>query len=235
MRLEQSPLGDRRGHREVAVLPVLRGDRTGGQLVLGGSLEDHAAVPEVRLGRAAGLAPLEAHEGHQVRVVRVAGQGVAGADALLGGLPVGGQHRLRVVREREEVEARAVAREVAGVGRRMRALAAHQRDREQEAVPRVAAVHVEVAEQDLLLRRPRVGPRRQLHGGGLAGAGRGLHVSTPRLRDLGVPTLQRSAGDAKQGENEKLPSVHARTLLGRAWPCPSGVSTPASAEPIRSP
>jgi len=128
-------------------------DRTGRQFVLGRAREDHAAVAPVAFRSESRLAPLEAHEGHQIGVAGVAGHVVALAHAFLGGGPVVGEQRLRVIGEGEEVEVGAVACEVAGVGGWMCALATDQRQREQEAVPRVGGVNVKVAEQDLFFRR----------------------------------------------------------------------------------
>ena len=55
--------------------------------ILLGVEKDHVLVSIVVLGHGARLRPLEAHEGHQVRIRRVAGDVVALPDALLRSLP----------------------------------------------------------------------------------------------------------------------------------------------------
>ena len=80
------------------------------------------------------LRPLEAQEGHQIRVGRVTGARVALAQGLLLRGPVLGSQGFSVVGEREEVEGRAVTREVAGVGRRVRSLSSHQGKRPRKGV-----------------------------------------------------------------------------------------------------
>jgi hypothetical protein len=64
--------------------------------------------------------------------------------------PILRRERDRVVVDGPEVEHRAVASEVAGVGDRMRALPAPGRQRHHERVQAERAVNVEVAEEDLL-------------------------------------------------------------------------------------
>ena len=86
----------------------------------------------MRLGGEPGLAPLEPQEGDEVRASRIPGQGVALPHALLGGVPVRGEQGLSVVGEREEVEIGTVAGEVAGVRRRVGALAAYEGEREEK-------------------------------------------------------------------------------------------------------
>ena len=118
----------------------------------------------------------------QVRVGRIARARVALADALLLRQPVGRSQVLRVVRQGVEVQRGAVAGEVAGVGRRMRALSAHHRQRVEEGVERVGRVNVQIAEEDVLRvsRRRRVGGDRgrraartlDLSGGSIAASAR---------------------------------------------------------------
>ena len=140
----------------------------------------------MRLGGEPGLAPLEPHEGDEVRAPGVPRQGVALPHALLGGVPVLGEQGFRVVGQGEEVEIGAVAGEVAGVRRRVDALAADQGQREEEAVPRVGGVHVEVSEEDLLRRRLRGrregGVGRPLRRGGCVHGGLGLAPAFDRSR-----------------------------------------------------
>jgi hypothetical protein len=83
-------------------------------------------VAVVVLRRAPYLRPLEAHERHQIRVGGVAGPRIALPDALFLGGPVPRRQGFAVVGEREEVEDRAMTGEVAGVGRRVRALSPDQ-------------------------------------------------------------------------------------------------------------
>jgi len=72
-------------------------------------------------GRLPDLAPLPAEEGDEVRVRGIAGEIVALADRLLGLLPAPRARRLGVIVDRPEIERRAEAREVAGVGDGVRA------------------------------------------------------------------------------------------------------------------
>jgi hypothetical protein len=75
-----------------------------------------------------------------------------------------------VVVDAPEVERGAEAREVAGVGRRVCALPLDDRQAEEEGVARERGVHVEVAEQDLLVgHRAGARPRsREVPGVGLS-------------------------------------------------------------------
>jgi hypothetical protein len=56
---------------------------------------------------------------------------------------------LRVIGEGKEIEIRTVASEIAGVGRRVCALASHEGQREEKSIPGVGAVNVEIPEEDL--------------------------------------------------------------------------------------
>ena len=164
-----------------------RGDRPPRELVLGEAREHHVLVSVVGFRRAADLRPLPAHEGHQVGVRPVAGALVALAQALLAGGPHRGGERLGVVVEREEVELRAVAGEVAGVGRRVRALAGEDRQRVDEGVDRVRGVHVEIAEQDALAGR-------RVRAGGEGAARRGFRIGQRVARGVGAPRALDGAG-----------------------------------------
>ena len=110
---------------------------------------------------------------------------------------IAGVMRLGVVVEREEVELRAVAGEVAGVGGRVRALAGEDRQRVDEGIDRVRGVHVEVAEQDALADR-----RARARGEGAArlGFGSGQRVTpsvgSPRALDASGVGLVAAAGEA---------------------------------------
>jgi hypothetical protein len=77
-----------------------------------------------------------------------------------------------VVVDRPEVERRAEAGEVAGVGRRVHALPLQQGQTEDEGVARVGGVDVEIAEEDLRGVRP----------GGLAGCTLCDELCRQRLR-----------------------------------------------------
>src|SRR5439155_855631 len=85
----------------------------------------------------------------RVGILRIARERVALPDRLLRLRPVRGCDALGVVVDAPEVEVRAVAREVAGVGGWMRTLALHEGERAQEGVDGEGRVHVEVAEEDL--------------------------------------------------------------------------------------
>ena len=104
----------------------------------------------VRLGLGADLRPFEAHERDEIGIARIAGDGVALTDRLLRLAPVRGRQGLGVIGEREEVERRAEAGEVAGVGERVHALAVHEGDAAEVGVRREGGVDVEIAEEDLL-------------------------------------------------------------------------------------
>jgi hypothetical protein len=144
-------------------------------------------VPKVLRGVETHLCPLEAGEGRQIGVGRIAGDCVALADALLLGRPVGRCQVLGVIGQGEEIQRRAVAREVAGVGGWMCALSVHHWQGVEEGVERVGRVNVEIAEQDVLrgsadrcgrregLARRGLAPRFGLDGG--AGASRALDLS----------------------------------------------------------
>ena len=162
-------------------------------LVLGVG-EHHVLVAIVVGRRGADLRPLPAEERDGVGVGGVARDGVALADRLHRLAPVPRRDALGVVVDRPEVERRAVTREVAGVRRRVRALAPDRRDAEHEGVERERGVDVQVAEQDLL-RLPD------------ADAGRGL---AQRLR-LGLPRGARTL-DARRLSH---PFVRAEPALPR--------------------
>src|SRR5436309_1437703 len=147
---EGGPLPEWRGLDErLAEHPGARTDRAARHAVLGRVAEDHVLVAVVRLRRLPDLRPLPAEERDQVGVLRIARERVALPDRLLRLRPVRGCDAFGVVVDAPEVEVRAVAREVAGVGGRMRALALHEGERAQEGVDGEGRVHVEVAEEDL--------------------------------------------------------------------------------------
>ena len=183
-----------------------RGDRTRRQLGLGEPREDHVPVSVVRLRRRPDLRPLEADEGDQIGVARIARARVALAQALLRRLPVRGRERLGVIVEREEIELGAVAREVAGVGGRVGALARHHRQRHQEGVDRVGGVDVEIAEQHALAVR-----RLQAARAAIDLAARRLlrlallrerRVGPARAADLaGRPIAAAAAGEQRESEH----------------------------------
>ena len=130
--------------------PRLRAPRQGadgaaGDLAVRQAREDHVLVSVVGLRGGARLRPLPADEGDQVGIRRIPGQGVAAARALLDALPALGREALGVIRDREEVEPRAVAGVVAGVGGRVGTLTAEEGQRVDEGVDRVGGVDVEVA------------------------------------------------------------------------------------------
>jgi len=149
---------------------------------------------------------------------RIAGHVVALPDALLGQAPRVCGEALGVVGEGEEIEVGAVAREVAGVRGRVGALAPHQRQREEEAVPGVGGVHVEVAEEDLrglpgpALRRQRVARvalLRRDRRGVLRGPGAALDLAgTLEVEPSACAGRERAACDRRQGSRE--PDLHPR-------------------------
>ena len=106
-------------------------------------------MPVVVIGSGADVAPFPAQVGDQIGVRRVAGDLVAAPHRVDGLLPQIGSQVLGVVVDRPEVEARAVAREVASIGGRMTAGTARHRQVHQERVEAEGRVHVEIAEQDL--------------------------------------------------------------------------------------
>ncbi len=101
-----------------------RGDRSQRNGVVALAEQDHIAVSEVRLRRRALLRPLPAGERDQIGIGGIARARIASAHALEALAPALRRERLGVVVQREEVELRAVACEVAGVGRGVRARAA---------------------------------------------------------------------------------------------------------------
>ncbi len=127
-----------------------RRDGTRGNQIVLGVRQDDVLVAVVVVGGVADLRPLPAQVGHRVGVARVAGDVVALADRLDRLPPVARRDALGVVVDGPEVEGRAVAREVAGVGRGMRALSLADRKADQKGIEREGRVDVQVSEEDLL-------------------------------------------------------------------------------------
>jgi hypothetical protein len=88
-------------------------DRPRRHLVVGEVAEDDVLMAVVVRGRLADLRPFPAEEGDDVGVARIAGDGVALPDRVLGLLPVLRRDGLGVIIDAPEVETRAEAREVA--------------------------------------------------------------------------------------------------------------------------
>ena len=80
-----------------------------------------------------GLGPFPAKKGHRVRVFGL-GDGVAFADGFPGFLPLARRQGLGVIIDGPEVEARAEAREVTGIGWRMGAFALEEWKTEYEGI-----------------------------------------------------------------------------------------------------
>ena len=148
----------------------------------------------VGFGRPLGLGPLPAHESHEVRILRLSRERVALPDALLGLIPAFRSQALGVIVDREKVEGRTMAGEVAGVCKGMGALPPEQRQGEDEGVDRIRGVNMKITEENAL------GPRRRR--GALSDGTR--HVQAPGT----TPTLDRPrriaivAGRQRRDENE---------------------------------
>jgi hypothetical protein len=95
------------------------------------------------------LGPLPTQVRDQIRRTLVARHVVALADRVLRLAPLARREKLRVIVQAEEIEACAVAREVAGVRRRMRPLALDDGKAEREGIEGEGGVDVEITEQDL--------------------------------------------------------------------------------------
>ena len=176
-----------------------RGDRAAGELVFGRLPHDHVLVSVVGLRGIAHLGPLPADEGHQIRARGVTRDLVALADAVLELAPPTRRQALGVVVDGPEIESGAEAREVAGVGRRVRALPLHQRQAPDEGVTREGGVDVEITEQDLPGRggTGAVGPLRQ----NPRGQAPRRHL-TGMLRVAKQPEPQGTEIDGRQGHGD---------------------------------
>src|SRR5262245_51194557 len=185
--------------------------------ILGRLAEDDVLVPVMVGRRYADLRPFPAEKRHQVRVRRVSGHRVALPDRLLRLPPVRRGDRLRVVGDRPEVEVRAEAGEVAGIRRRMGALALEHGEAADEGVGGERRVDVQVAEQDLLralgLRRT-MRERHVLSGG----AGRDDRRRHGRPRDLPRLLVPSPAPQAdEQCDRDPRPVSHEPSLDGGSY------------------
>jgi hypothetical protein len=203
-----------------------RRDGASGDLVVAQTGDDHVAVAVVGVGIGAGLGPLPADEGHQVRVLRITGLGVALAHAVDGLAPARRREALGVIVQREEVQVRAEAREVAGVGGRMGALAPEHGKRVHQGVDGERGVDVEIAEQDAPLARRSQGlgcPGAVGLGAGhpLCVAWRGGHAAGRAVRARQQEQQRRcqrqQQHEADQGALHRAPTL-ARIRMMRARP-----------------
>ena len=105
-------------------------------------------MDEFEIGKT-GLRPFPAEKGHHVGIVGFAGYRVALADALLSFAPGARRMRFRMVVDGPEIQSRAIAGEVAGVGQRAGSFSHVDGQDLAEGIQRVGGVHVQVAEQDL--------------------------------------------------------------------------------------
>ena len=121
-KLDALPERSHHAHR-ADQLAVERADRAPRHVIVVRVAEDDVLVSVVVGRRRPHLRPLPAEEGDEVGVVRVARHRVALPDGLLRLLPVARRDRLGVVVDAPEVERRAEPGEVAGVRRRVHALA----------------------------------------------------------------------------------------------------------------
>ena len=107
----------------------------------------------VVLGRVADMAPLPAQVRNQIWIRRIARYGVARPNRLYGVFPQGRRQGLGMIVDGPEIEGRAEAGEIAGIGRGRGALSARKGKTHHERVEAEGRVDMEVSEQDLLLFR----------------------------------------------------------------------------------
>ena len=129
---ECSPCPDRRG--EGGNASGTGGDGAGGNLSIVGMGEHHVLVAIMFFGDEPHLSPLPSEKGDHVGRRFVSRQGIALADGVDTSAPVGGSDIRGVVIERIEIKARAMAREVAGISRRVRPFPAHHGQVEHEGI-----------------------------------------------------------------------------------------------------
>ena len=175
-------------------------------------------MTEVLLGCEADLRPFKAGEGDDIGLSSPLSHGIALPHRIARHLPSARIESLRVVGQRVEVELRAEAREVAGIGGRVNALPAHQRKTPHEGVDRERGVNMQVAKEDAI------------GAGGcalLTGSASGDVVRRERLlHDLAVKLLVGPAVDEPKSQDEKhqaendgktalFPPSHAGASIGR--------------------
>ncbi len=131
-----------------------RCDRPPGDPILFELQQNDVLVAVVFLRSGSDLRPLPAEEAHQVGGLGIARQILALTNRALRLLPLVRSQPLGVIVDRPEVERRAVAREVAGVGGGMGALPLEHRQAHQEGIEREGGVCMQIAEEDLLVSRP---------------------------------------------------------------------------------
>jgi hypothetical protein len=117
---------------------------------------------------------------------------------------------LGVIGERKEVQGRAEAGEVAGVGRGVRPLPAGEGEAAHEGIGGEGGVDVEIAEEDAL---GGAGPSRRLPGGARAHPGgrelRAGRLAGPLVAPSAVDHVGRGGEQGEEGEHDPGPAAAA--------------------------
>ena len=138
------------GHR--LLRDPARADGTGGDLVVLGAPQDDILVSVVLRGGTPDLRPLPTQEGDYVGIARVARHGIALPDTLHRFGPVRGGDAFGMVVDRPEVERRAIAGVIAGVGWWMGPFALQDREARHESIGGEGRVDMQIAEENLFFR-----------------------------------------------------------------------------------